>query len=114
MDGLEFGSIINRGIFLASMTIGFFLLVIAQLLTAFIFKKNLILLPYAIYFIILSIYLMSEVFSYIYIKKKRYEYVKSPDFDRPANLSINAGVYLSCLLFVISFTLDMVLGAIIK
>jgi hypothetical protein len=102
MDGLFFGTILNRAVYLASLNVGLSLVVVAQIVYFMFLKKNLLMQPFAVFAIVIPIYLLSERFDYLYKKQKRYEYLLSEDFT-PFTLDLLIGVRISFIWFLLAF-----------
>lgn len=112
VNTLFFRNYLSRSVYLASITTGLAVLLLIQIFVLIFFKKNFILLPYAIYFVIVGIYLLNETLEHIYIKRKRFDAIKSPSFEKMFNLKISIGVYISYSFFIFFFLIDILFGVL--
>jgi hypothetical protein len=102
IDGSMWGSQLGRAVFLASLNLSFILLIVVEIICAFIFRRNIFDAPYFEIAIIVVGVLNAQIVGYIYINKERYSYITSPEY-KPFKLSITTGVAVSFLLFLILF-----------
>lgn len=102
MNGLIWGSPLARAVFLAALSISLLLFIAAEI-ACFIIGQINILDNYSsiIVFIIVG-FLIAQFLGYIYITKKRYEYIVSSGYKH-FTLSVDVGVAISFLLFLFSF-----------
>jgi len=98
-DGM-WGSQLGRAVFLASINLSFILLILAEIIYAIIFRSNIFDGSYFEICIIIIAVLNAQLMGYIYINKKRYEYITSSEY-KPFKLSITAGVSVCFSTFLI-------------
>jgi hypothetical protein len=102
MDGLLWNSPLRRCVFVAGLIITFCLFFIIEIIFFLTFKLNVIEFTLTEILLILGCLLMTQVFSYIYIRKKRYEFITSPKYGT-FTLSTTLGVTICGLIFIFSF-----------
>jgi hypothetical protein len=95
------GGPLDRATLLASITTSFFLFTVLEIICFWISKINIIDVWYTIFLFLVGCVLMAQLFSYIYIAKKRYEYIISSEY-KPFKLRAMAGAIACFLLFLAS------------
>ena len=109
MDGDMWGSILARAVFLASINVSIMIIMLMQIIWPVIFKINVLDVPYSEVKGIAIAILNAFLLDYIYMNRKRYEYITSSRY-RPFKLSVNMGVGISFLTFVVLFIVTMFLA----
>jgi hypothetical protein len=102
MDGLMWGSILARAVFLASINVSMVIIMLMQIIWPVLFKMNVLDVPYSEFKGIAIGILNAFLLDYIYMNKKKYEYITSSRY-RPFKSSINAGVAISYLTSIVLF-----------
>jgi hypothetical protein len=102
MDGLTWASPLARAVFLATLSVSLLLFIAAEIICFTIWKLNILDTYFSIIVFIIGGLLIGQLLGNLYITKKRYEYIASPEY-KPFRLSITAGVTICFLLFVFSF-----------
>jgi hypothetical protein len=111
LGSLTWGSPLARAVFLAALSISLFLFIAAEIICFIIFRINILDTYLSIIILIIAGALIAQLLGYLYITKKRYEYITSSEY-KPFSLSVTLGVAISFLLFVFSF-LGCLVSAII-
>jgi len=90
---------LGQAVFLASLNISLMLIIAVEIIGFLVFRVNV----YEIYSIDIPIVIVgilnSVLFDYVYVKKKRYEYITSNQY-KPFILSVTLGVTITFLIFV--------------
>jgi hypothetical protein len=90
---------LGQAVFLASLNVSLMSIIAVEIICFLIFRVN----AYEIYAIDIPIViggiLNSFLFDYVYVKKKRYEYITSDEY-KPFNLNVTLGVAITFLIFV--------------
>jgi hypothetical protein len=102
MDGAMWGSQLGRAVFLASVNVSFSLISVIEIICYFIFHINIFYASHFEIFFVIGGILTSQLLGYIYINKKRYEYITSSQYN-PFTRSIPSGVNIVFLLILASF-----------
>jgi len=78
--GLLWESPLRRTVFLVGVTFGILLIAIFDIAVYFIYGTNLIGYAYSKVFVIVFVLIVIQLLRYVYIKKKRYEYIISDEY----------------------------------
>lgn len=106
-----------RSMFLTGLTLGLLSLIVIEFLYFLILKQNLLVMRYSQIVVIAYLVLLSYVFEYVYIKRKRLELIHSPSY-KAFTLSRGLGIFvcvgtaaLCSILFIVSMiVVDDLLG----
>jgi hypothetical protein len=109
MKGFIWGSILARAVFLASINVSAMILILLQIIWPVFFKINILDVPYSEFKALVIAVLNAFLLDYIYINRKRYKYITSSRY-RPFKLSVNTGVGISFLTFVVLFIVTLFLA----
>jgi len=93
---------LGQAVFLASLNVSLILGIAVEFICFLVFRINIFDRSFLQLLGVIGAILNSILFNYIYVKKKRYDYITSPQY-RPFNLSITIGMTICFLLFVLSF-----------
>jgi len=85
------------------------MLILLQIIWPIFFKVNILDVPHSEFKAIAIAILDAFLLDYIYINRKRYLYITSSRY-RPFKLSVNAGVGISFLTFVVLFIVTLFLA----
>lgn len=102
---------LRRATSLAAISSSIILLAILELVFFLILRVNILDIKYSIFLFFAGGILIIWLFNYIYIKRKRYEYIISSQY-RPFKLGTTTGVILCFLIFILSFLLAAAIGVI--
>jgi hypothetical protein len=102
---------LERATILAATTTSLLLFTGIEISCFLILKVNILDIWYTIFSFLIGGILIIQLFNYIYIKRKRYEYIISPEY-RPFKLNIIIGVIMCFFLFVASLLAAIAAGVI--
>ncbi len=110
------GGPLDRATLLAALTTSFLVFAGLEIIYFLMFKVNILDVWYTIFLFLAGSILMVQLFGYLYITKKRYEYITSSQY-KSFTLNTTLGVTISFLLFVFSFLgslgIAIVIGTVI-
>ena len=112
-DGSIWGSQLARAVFLASLPLSFAIVSLAEIICFFIFRVNIFDDSHFKIILIIGGILNATLLDYVYINKKRYEYITAPEY-KPFTLSITLGVTICFLLGFLSVVGSIGLALVIN
>lgn len=112
MDGLMWATPLFRAVFLASLNLNLLLLILAEFIFSFTFKLNLLDNTYTKVILVIVALAVIQLFDYIYINKRRYEYITSPAY-KAFKMRESAGVAICFLIFVFSLLGSIAAGVLL-
>jgi hypothetical protein len=95
------GRQLGQSVFLASLNVSLILGIAVEFICFLVFRINIFDRSSLKILCVVAAILNSLLFDYIYVKKKRYEYITSPRY-KTHNLSITFGMTICFLLFILS------------
>jgi hypothetical protein len=101
MDETTFKRQLGRAVFLASLNLSFVIAIMMEIICFFIFRVDIADSSNFFLKVAIGVILCNVLIDYIYINKKRYEYITSTQY-KPFNLSVAFGVTICFLIYLVS------------
>jgi len=111
VTGWDWQTSLNRAVTLAAISTSFLSLACLELIFFLALRINILDIWYNKFLFLGGGVLLVFLFNYIYVRKKRYEYIMSPQY-KTFRLGITAGVITCFLIFILSMLLVIGIGII--
>ena len=102
---------LERATILAAISSTCLLMSGLEIICFLVFRINILDIYYVVFLFLVGGIVMVFLFNYIYIKRKRYEYIISPQY-KSFKFSVTAGVIICFLVFIFSILATVIIGAI--
>ena len=101
LDAIMWGKQLGMAVFLASLNTSLNIVILVEVICFLIFHINIFDTNHFDLILAAGAIMNSFLFDYIYVKKKRYEYITSKLYN-PFNLSVTLGVIICFLIYIAS------------